>query len=115
MSNKVKLLFDKYKDEFLKFDRMENTTDIKSPDLYAFVLLDKLMPSNHDMIAAAEHDQIWLRTDMETFGIIPFLQGPYPTGDCPVRGRSGSQWGWGSSGEPRISSDRKHFRRPCPC
>lgn len=35
------------------------------PDLCAFVLLDALLPGNKDMVACAEHDEIWLDVDLD--------------------------------------------------
>jgi len=50
-------------DESLKFERIENPST-KCPDLLAFMLLDKLIPSDNDIISAAEHDVIYLQTDI---------------------------------------------------
>jgi len=57
-------MFEKYEDEFLEFDRIENPPS-KRPDLCAFLLLDGLVPGSVDMICAAEHDQFWLDVDCE--------------------------------------------------
>ena len=46
-------------DEFLKFDRVQNKMSQRA-DLHAFLLLDKLMPGDCDMVCSAEHDEIWL-------------------------------------------------------
>ncbi len=51
--------YEKYNDEFLKFDRVENKTS-KRADLHAFNLLDKLVPGDCDIVCSAEHDEIWL-------------------------------------------------------
>lgn len=55
-------------DEFGKFDRVTNKLSNRS-DLHAFILLDKLMPGGDwpfpDLIAAAEHDQIYLSIDCD--------------------------------------------------
>lgn len=52
-------------DEFLKFDRVKIKFS-ERPDVHAFILLDKLMPKpGHDMVAAAEHDVIYLDVDAE--------------------------------------------------
>lgn len=57
--------FDKYDNEYLKFERVENKLHSR-PDLCAFLLLDKLMPSDgRDIICAAEHDEIFLDADCE--------------------------------------------------
>lgn len=56
-------MFQEFEDEFLKFDRI---TDKLSPraDIHAFILLDKLLPGGKgDMVAAAEHDEIYLDAD----------------------------------------------------
>ncbi len=53
-------------DEFLKFDRIAPERRLSNrPDLNAFLLLDKLMPGERDMVCSAEHDQIWLDTACE--------------------------------------------------
>lgn len=53
-------------DEYLRFDRIENKYS-KYPDVHAFILLDRLLSNEHnkDMIAGAEHDQIWISVDVE--------------------------------------------------
>jgi hypothetical protein len=52
-------LFEKHNDEFLKFERVENKRSNRD-DLHAFLLLDSLVPGSGDIVAAAEHDEIWL-------------------------------------------------------
>jgi hypothetical protein len=47
-----------------KFDLVVNKFSNR-PDLHAFILLDKLVPSEASIIAAAEHDKIYLATDIE--------------------------------------------------
>lgn len=58
---KLEKRFEKYDDEYIEFDRIENKRS-KRPDLHAFMLLDELFPAKNDtdMISAAEHDQICL-------------------------------------------------------
>jgi hypothetical protein len=51
-------------DEFLKFDRVEKKRS-KRPDLHAFLLLDELLPDDGDIVAAAEHDEIFLAPNPE--------------------------------------------------
>ncbi len=48
--------------EFLKFDRIEKKLSTR-PDLHAFLLLDSLCHGTHDMVSAAEHDEIFLEAD----------------------------------------------------
>lgn len=57
-------IFEKYEDEFLKFDRVENKRSGR-PDLHAFLLLDSLIQGERDMVSAAAHDEIWLDIDCE--------------------------------------------------
>lgn len=51
--------FNKYLDEYLKFERVENKKN-KRADLHGFLLLDELFPGDRNMICDAEHDEIWL-------------------------------------------------------
>lgn len=52
-------LFEKHNGEYLKFDRVEKKRSNR-PDLHAFLLLDELSPDAADIVAAAEHDEIFL-------------------------------------------------------
>lgn len=56
--------YNKYNDEFLKFDRVQNKASNRA-DLHAFILLDKLVPGKHDIVCSAEHDEIWLDVSPE--------------------------------------------------
>jgi len=57
--------FDKYEDEYLEFDLVENKLSPR-PDICAFLLLDKLSPNEGmDMVVNARHDEIWLNVDCE--------------------------------------------------
>lgn len=59
-------LFEQHNDEwFLK--RGEET---KLRDFDAFVLIEKLVPSDRDIISAAEHDQYWLAVDEEELAAV---------------------------------------------
>lgn len=56
-------LFEKHNDaELLRFKRIENPPSV-AKDLCAFLLLDRLCPGNTDIVAAAEHDVIYLSYD----------------------------------------------------
>lgn len=52
-------MFDEFEDEFLKFDRVKEKLS-QCPDLHAFIMLDKLVPGKADIVASAEHDEIYL-------------------------------------------------------
>ena len=49
-------------EEFLKFDRVQQKLSSR-PDIHAFILLNKLVPSGHDIVVNAAHDEIWLDVD----------------------------------------------------
>ena len=56
--------FEEHNDEFLKFDRVKNNLSNRA-DLHAFLLLDKLFPSTHNLVASADHDEIFLDVDSD--------------------------------------------------
>jgi hypothetical protein len=56
--------YEKYDDEFLHFEQVENKTSNRA-DLHAFNLLDRLLPGDRNIVSAAEHDQIWLEVTPE--------------------------------------------------
>ncbi len=62
-------LFTLHDDEFLKFDRVPIKRS-KRADLHAFMLLDELCPSTHDMVCSAEHDEIWLEVNIEKLAAV---------------------------------------------
>jgi hypothetical protein len=51
-------------EEFREFGRIAAPPS-QRPDLCAFLLLDKLLPGDRDIVACAEHDQIWLNVDID--------------------------------------------------
>ena len=64
----LEALFEKHEAEYIRF---ENETNPKHPrpDVCAFLLLHELAPHEmpgRDMVAAAEHDEIWLDADVDT-------------------------------------------------
>lgn len=65
----IELLGDRTTDEFLKFDRVQNKRS-QRPDLHAFLLLDELVPGKSDMVACAEHDEIWLDASAEELATV---------------------------------------------
>lgn len=50
--------------EGLKFEKV-NYPLSRRPDLHAFILLDRIMPSDRDIVEAAEHDVIYLSIDVD--------------------------------------------------
>ena len=69
-------MFERHEAEFIEFKRIQ-TPRHPRPDIAAFLLLHELVPEDpeylarvghaSDMVSAAEHDQIWLATDVEKF------------------------------------------------
>ena len=57
-------LFEKFEIDFLTFDKVENKRSLR-PDLYAFLLLDALVPGTDDMVSFACHDEIYLSIEPE--------------------------------------------------
>lgn len=54
-------LFDNNDNECFKFENIQKDRILsKRPDLNAFLLIDRLLPSDRDIVAAASHDEIWL-------------------------------------------------------
>lgn len=51
-------------EEFLKYDRVTGK-HTRRKDLHAFIILDTIFPGTSDIVASAEHDQIWLDVDSE--------------------------------------------------
>lgn len=56
-------LFEKHQDEHLRFEQIVAPLN-RRPDLHAFILLDRLVPGDTDMVAAAEHDEIFLEVQL---------------------------------------------------
>ena len=64
----LEVIFAKHKDEYIKFNRVENPAHTR-PDLCAFLLLHELSPPakpGRDMVSAAEHDEFFLDADVDT-------------------------------------------------
>lgn len=64
ISKPLEDVFDQFDDEFLKFERIENKLH-QRPDIHAFLLLDKLLPGESDIVSGAAHDEIFLDADLE--------------------------------------------------
>lgn len=60
-----KEVYDKYsEEEYLEFNRIPNAYRLSNrPDLHAFMLLDRLIPGQSDIVSAAEHDEFFLDID----------------------------------------------------
>jgi hypothetical protein len=68
----VKTTFEKHDDEYLQFDKVESPRHPRA-DVCAFLMLHDLAPRDpfkgktkvRDMVSCAEHDEIWLDTDID--------------------------------------------------
>jgi hypothetical protein len=56
--------WEEHQDEFLKFEAIENAP-YPRPDICAFIKLHELVPRASDIVAAAEHDEIYLDVSPE--------------------------------------------------
>lgn len=57
----MKNRFEQFDDEFLKFENIPDERKLhRRPDVCAFLLLDRIVGGDGDMVSAAEHDEIWL-------------------------------------------------------
>lgn len=65
----LEAVFEKYNDEYIKFDGIESKRNNR-PDIHAFLLLDELIPGNMDMVSAAEHDEIYLNINCDALARI---------------------------------------------
>ena len=64
----VEARFEKFEDDFLQFKEVSEPNRLHArPDLCAFLILDRIAPSNKPMIGAAEHDVVCLDIDIEVF------------------------------------------------
>lgn len=62
--NDMCMYFEKHNTEYSEFDRIKKPIT-KRPDLYAFLMLENLCPSNVGIIAGAEHDEIFIDVDLD--------------------------------------------------
>jgi hypothetical protein len=76
--------FDKYANDYLKFDDVENKLSQRA-DLHAFILLDKLCPDNTDIVDSAEHDEFYLSIDCERLAKIITEEQVLELARCGVR------------------------------
>ena len=88
----LKEVFDKYADEYMEFDRVENKLHSR-PDICAFLLLDKLVPSEgNPMVSVADNSGIYLDTDCEKLAAVATEDDILMLRRCGVRYDSYSEW-----------------------
>lgn len=59
-------LYNEHEDEHLKFENIKPERRLhRRPDLNGFLLLDKLVPGDRDMVNVAEHDEFWVEVTPE--------------------------------------------------
>ncbi len=77
--------FEAAEDEFLQFKSIENPLHPR-PDICAFLKLHELVPGkSHDMVAAAEHDEIYLDVDPEALAAVATQEDIVYLHRCGVR------------------------------
>lgn len=76
--------FEKFEDEYGNFKLVADPLHAR-PDLCAFLLLDKLLPGNRDLISVAEHDEIFLDVDIEALSRVASEQDILTLARCGVR------------------------------
>ena len=64
MAIDLQTTFEKFEDEYIKFERIESPRHPR-PDVCAFLMLHDLVPGTGDIITAAEHDEFYLVIDVE--------------------------------------------------
>jgi len=64
-AEELKELFETHSDKYGKFKEIVKSPFSKRADLHAFILLDKLIQDESDIVSAAEHDTIYLDVDFE--------------------------------------------------
>ncbi len=69
---KLAAAFDKFEDDYIKFERIEKPRHPR-PDICAFLMLHDLVPGIVDMVSAAEHDQIHLAVSGEELAKVATL------------------------------------------
>lgn len=82
----LKAVFEEFEDEYLEFHKVEDKASNR-PDLCAFIALDRLVPSErgNDIVSSAEHDEIWLATDVEKLAAVATKEDVLMLVRCGVR------------------------------
>lgn len=87
--------FEKFENEYLNFESIESPRH-PCPDLGAFLLLAELAPDvisnsgpyngkQHDIVSAADHDEIWLSVDLGKFAEVATEENILELVRCGVR------------------------------
>lgn len=82
----VAKVFEEHNEEFLKFRRIAPDRRLHArPDIHAFLLLDRLIPGERDMVAWAGHDEIALDPRAEDIAGVATEQDVIDLIRCGVR------------------------------
>jgi len=66
MIDNLEATFEKYNEDYLKFDAIIGEPLHRRRDIAAFLLLDQLVPNgDYPMVSDASHDKIWLDVDCD--------------------------------------------------
>lgn len=80
----IQKAFEKCDGEYLKFERIKIKPSGR-PDLCAFLLLDRLCPGKRDIVGSAEHDEIFLDTELSELSKLASLEDIIYLARCGVR------------------------------
>ena len=56
--------FEQFSGDYLTFEKVTRKLNLRA-DLHAFLLLDKLIPGDQNMVVSPNHDEIYLNVDAE--------------------------------------------------
>jgi hypothetical protein len=84
-------LFEKYSEEYLQFERVENPRHPRA-DLCAFLMLHDLAPQPHgrNIVGRAKHDEVWLDADCDALATSATEEDVVTLIRCGVRFDSGN-------------------------
>lgn len=80
----LKELFELHREEYGRFERVTVRRSSR-PDFHAFLLLEELAPGDKDLIACAEHDEIWLSTDLDQLASVITVEQVIELSRCGIR------------------------------
>lgn len=83
----LKAVFKELQDEYLKFERIENPLHHRA-DICGFMKLHQLVPGTMDMVAAAEHVEIFLDVSPEALERVATVDDLVYLHRCGVRWNS---------------------------
>jgi hypothetical protein len=77
-------LFNRFDDDYLEFDQVKDKFSNR-PDLHAFILLDRLVPGDVDMVSSSAHDEFYLSVDPDALAAVATEDDIHDLVRCGVR------------------------------